>query len=106
LYIKNDILTRKTRIEKVNKFKPSHTASFVTPKHLFDFGFRYDEEDYTWYDEHPEREKYFFRALFGIDSRICHLFFGGFDSKKDLGYCFLEEDFRKIAFEFNGTIFN
>jgi len=84
LSVQHQILTRKVRIEKINCFKDS-IPNFISRKYLYDFGFRYDEEDGIWYDEHPERELYRFRAHITSSLRV-DLYIGGFDKK--IGYYF------------------
>ena len=51
---------------------------------LYDNGFRYDEEDNLWYDEHKNRDKYLYRigiSKNGVKIRNYSLFKGGYDDK-------------------------
>lgn len=99
--IQHQILTRKVRIEKTNRFT-KYSTLFLTSPALHTLGFKYDIEDDMWYDEHPERELYKFR-VFKKGNAFILSFHGG--SRKELGYYFNLEDFCKAAFDFNGTIF-
>ena len=98
---KNEILTRKVRIEKTNVFNFTSIRA-MTPEKLYEFGFREDIEDGIWYDENPERQFYSFRVHVS-STRVFSLAYGGFDKK--LGDYLSEVGFRKAAFNFNGTIF-
>jgi len=103
LSAKNEILTRKVRVEKLNRFRESK-PKFITSEHILSFGFIYDSEDCIWYDEHPERELYYFR-VHASTGKSFKLFYGGFSTAQKIGNFLLEEDFRRAAFCFNGTIF-
>lgn len=46
---------------------------------LLSAGFRYDTEDNLWYDEHPDREKYYYRIGIRSNKQLCKLFCGGYD---------------------------
>lgn len=98
--VQHQILTRKVRIEKTNRFTKS-SPLFLTSTVLNTLGFIYDIEDDMWYDEHPERELYRFRVFRKGNAFI--LCFDG--SGKELGYYSNSEEFCKAAFDFNGTIF-
>jgi hypothetical protein len=44
-------------------------------------GFRYDLEDNLWYDENPNRKKYYYRVGIGNNGAFLDLFGGGYDTK-------------------------
>ncbi|MFN0048198.1 MAG: hypothetical protein ACKVOU_03625 [Cytophagales bacterium] len=44
-------------------------------------GFRYDDEDNLWYDENPNRKKYYYRIGIFNNGRFFDLYGGGYDTK-------------------------